>query len=59
MRVFDFTDDIYYIINIIMIDEMNNYKCNKLMYIGMILIINIRNYKLNFIKVWYKLILWK
>lgn len=42
-----------------MIDEMNNYKCNKLMYIGMILIINIRNYKLNFIKVWYKLILWK
>lgn len=59
MRVFDFIDDIYYIINIIMIDEMNNYKCNKLMYIGMILIINIRNYKLNFIKVWYKLILWK
>lgn len=59
MRVFDFIDDIYYIINIIMIDEMNNYKCNKLMYIGMIFIINIRNYKLNFIKVWYKLILWK
>lgn len=34
-----------------MIDEMNNYKCNKSMHTGMILIINTRNYKPNFIKV--------